>query len=150
MSYSIIDWDFSFAQPLQKHAVFPKLLENVSGGAPPGLPKALAYQDLAADKAYFVSCIADKEKRQGNANLKPTVAQLIEFSSERNFFEVSHHNFPVHQEFVSRYCPRTHENLVAARTQIDHFLAMNAEFSIDSQSIINVIIKLKQFLETES
>lgn len=78
------------------------------------------------------------------------IAHLIESSSERNFFELSH-NYPlVHQEFVTRYCPRTHENLAAARTQIDHFLAINSEFSSDSQLVINVITKLEQLLEAAS
>jgi hypothetical protein len=159
VSCSVIDWDFSFAQPLQKHAVFPKLLENVPGGAPPELPNALAYQDLAADKAYFVSLVAEKEKQQSGTRLKstmttsaskPLLAHIIESSSERNFFELSHHIYPVHQEFVRRYCPRTHENLVAARAQMDHFLAINIGFSDDSQPVTNLIDQLKHLLEAES
>jgi hypothetical protein len=159
VSLSVIDWDFSFAQPLQKHAVFPKLLENVPGGAPPELPQALAYQDLAADKAFFVSLVAEKEKRQKGASLspvmrtstsKPLIAQIIESSSERNFFELSHHIYPVHQEFVRRYYPRTYENLVAAREQIDRFLATNPGFTDDSQTVTDLINKLTHLQETES
>lgn len=61
-STRLIDWDFNFAQSLQKRVVLPKLLENVPGGAPPDVPGPLAYLDLAADKTFFLPALAEKEK----------------------------------------------------------------------------------------
>jgi hypothetical protein len=93
--------------------------------------------------------MADPEKHQGNPT-KSWIAQSIELSSERNFFELSPHTLPGHEESIARYGSRTHENPVAARTQIDHFLAINTELSSDGQPMIDVITELTQSLETES
>ena len=108
--------------PLQKAATFPKLLENVPGGAPPDLPSEDAYVDLAAEKQYFLSVLFREETRRTGAT---SITRLIESSSERNFFEMSLHRLPVHQEFVKRFCLGTPANLAAASAQLLHFRAAN-------------------------
>ena len=57
----IIDWDFTYASPVQKAAIFPKLLENVPGGAPPSVPEPYKYLDLKKDKLNFLTIFATKE-----------------------------------------------------------------------------------------
>jgi hypothetical protein len=136
---SIIDWDFTFVRPLQKHAVFPKLLENVPGAAPFDVPPSLAYLDFKSDKEYFVSIVADKEAQLGKSiGQKPSVAMLLKSSSERNSFEMSHHIAAVHDEFVRRFCERTRKNIQAAREQIGCFITQNPEFSDDDEAIRDV------------
>ena len=122
----MIDWDFTFAVPLQKAATFPKLVENVPGGAPPKTPKELAYLDFSADKTYFLDILSKKEKE---INGKSIIAGLMNNSSERNFFEMSLHRVPVHEEFVKRFCTRSPENVKAALKEMDSFLASNPEYS---------------------
>jgi hypothetical protein len=137
---SFIDWDFTFALPLQKAATFPKLLENVPGGAPPNLPDSVAYLDFSADKAYFLSVFETKERQRSGG---PTpITKLIETSSERNFFELSHHRPAVRKEFVRRYCAHTFENLSAALEQLDCFLARDEEFGAGHEGVVEVLREL--------
>lgn len=60
----LIDWDLTFATPLQAAASFPKFLETPPGGAPAGLGEEYAYLDLADEKACFVEMMREKEKRR--------------------------------------------------------------------------------------
>ncbi|GAB1194032.1 hypothetical protein APSETT444_003269 [Aspergillus pseudonomiae] len=139
----IIDWDCNFAVPLQKAATFPKLLENVPGGAPPSLPATHAYLDLAADKSYFLSILAEKERKRTNGT---SITRLMETSRERNFFEMSHHRVPVHREFVSRFCPRTSENVLAALKEVERFLDINAMFKASDEAIARTVQTLEALL----
>lgn len=91
---SVIDWDFTFAAPLQKAVTFPKLIENVPGAAPPDIPEQLAYLDFSADKSYFLRILAAKETEKREST---SIAKLMGDSSERNFFEMSLHRAPVHK-----------------------------------------------------
>lgn len=142
----IIDWDFTFAQPLQKCAVFPKLLENVPGGAAPHLSEPFCYPDLAYDKAYFLSILAKKEKKKTGEN---SISKLIETSTERNFFEVSHHVAKVHEEYAARFCERSLENIRAALRQCDEFVADNNEFK-DNTILDGIRKQLIRLLQIES
>ncbi|MCJ1251602.1 hypothetical protein MMC30_008837 [Trapelia coarctata] len=135
--------DFTFAHPIQKCAVLPKLLENVPGGAPPDLPGPLAYLDLAADKKFFLSALAEKEKKRTGTT---DMTKLIETSSNRNFFELSHHVAAIHQEFAVRFCTRSGENLTAAMEELEHFLADNTGFSRDDLVIMEVVKSLRDQL----
>ncbi|KAE8306820.1 hypothetical protein BDV41DRAFT_582972 [Aspergillus transmontanensis] len=139
----IIDWDCNFAVPLQKAATFPKLLENVPGGAPPGLPATHAYLDFAADKRYFLSILAEKEMKRTNGT---SITQLMETSSERNFFEMSHHRVPVHREFVSRFCSRARENVGAALKEVERFLDINPMFKASDEAIVRTVQMLEELL----
>ncbi|KAB8210286.1 hypothetical protein BDV34DRAFT_220878 [Aspergillus parasiticus] len=139
----IIDWDCNFAVPLQKAATFPKLLENVPGGAPPGLPATHAYLDFAADKRYFLSNLAEKEMKRTNGT---SITQLMETSSERNFFEMSHHRVPVHRGFVSRFCSRTRENVGAALKEVERFLDINPMFKASDEAIVRTVQMLEALL----
>ena len=148
ISTRLIDWDFAFAQPLQKCAVLPKLLENVPGGAPPELAEELAYVDLAADKFYFLSVLAEKEReRSKSLGVTMNITKLIETSSERNFFELSHHVATIHKEFVARFCVKSRENLKAAMEELDRFVGVNAEFSRDDVTIVEIRKNLEEQLE---
>lgn len=141
---SIIDWDFNFAVPLQKAATFPKLLENVPGAAPPGIPDSHAYLDSSADKSYFLSIFAEKERQRTNGTL---ISKLMETSSERNFFEMSHHRSPVHREFVRRFCPRTGENVHLALKEARRFLDVNPAFKASDEAVVKTVQTLKQLLK---
>jgi len=144
----IIDWDFAFAHPLQKCAVFPKLLENIPGAAPPDLPESLAYINFRVDKAYLLSVLAEKERQRGNRTGRTTdFTKLIETSSERNFFEQSHHIVTTHREFASRFCERSHDNVVSALKQINSFVAKNPEFSHHDGALVDVVMYLEDLLE---
>lgn len=137
----VIDWDFTFASPLQKAATFPKLLENVPGSAPPGLPESHAYLDLVADKYYFLAIFAEKERQKTG---QTSILKLIATSSERNFFEMSIHRPSVRAEFVKKFCLRTPENVSAALTEVDRFLFANADFDKSSQAIVQIVSTLKE------
>lgn len=128
--FSLIDWDFTFASPLQKAATFPKLLENVPGGAPPEIPETHAYIDLSTEKSYFLTVFAEKERQRTD---NTSITRLIETSGERNFFELSLHRPSVHKEFAKRFCFRTPRNIRAALAEIDNFLAANADFRTGSE-----------------
>jgi hypothetical protein len=126
----LIDWDAAFALPLQKSAVWPKLLETIPGAIPPHLPEPLHNLDFSADKAHFLSVFSQKEQQRTG---KTDIAKLIETSSERNFFEMSHHYQTVHPEFVARFCGRSRGNLEAALGEVEGFLGngSNAGFEGD-------------------
>ncbi|KAI9821475.1 MAG: hypothetical protein M1832_003322 [Thelocarpon impressellum] len=145
----VIDWDFTSATPLQVAATFPKLLENVPGGAPPEIPESLAYVDLSADKASFLRILAAKEKARANGNT--AITTLVESSSERKFFEMSLHRRAVHREFVERFCARTRENVLAASAQVEPFLVANLRFFGGSDAaMVEVAAELEKLkAETE-
>ena len=143
-----IDWDFTFAQPLQKAATFPKLLENVPGGAPPDIPEDIAYLDLTTEKEYFLATFAAKEMRDFGSN---TVTRLIASSSERNFFEASLHRAPVHKEFVKKYCSRNQQAIIAAKGELNSFLERNPLFaSEDYQSTISEVYSMLEELNANN
>ncbi|KAE8421313.1 hypothetical protein BDV36DRAFT_292508 [Aspergillus pseudocaelatus] len=133
----------NFAVPLQKAATFPKLLENVPGAAPPGLRETHAYLDFASDKRCFLSILAEKERARTNGT---SITQLMETSSERNFFEMSHHRVPVHREFVSRFCSRTRENVYAALKEVGRFLDIDPTFEASDESIVRTVQTLEALL----
>ncbi|KAE8331516.1 hypothetical protein BDV39DRAFT_201166 [Aspergillus sergii] len=139
----IIDRDCNFAVPLQKAATFPKLLENVPGAAPPGLSETHAYLDFAADKRFFLSILAEKEMKWTNGT---SITQLMGTSSERKFFETSHHRVPVQPEFVSRFCSRTRENVGAALKEVERFLDINPMFSASDEAIVRTVQMLEDLL----
>jgi hypothetical protein len=143
--------NFTFAQPLQKCAVLPKLLENVPDTAPPDLPDALAYIDFRADKSFFLSTFSQKEEQQQQHEKTggtTSLAKLIETSGERNFFELSHHVIPAHKEFVARFCQRNRENSIAALEQMDHFLDDNTQFSCADAVVSDVVKALEEMLKS--
>lgn len=144
----MIDWDFTFAAPLQKAATFPKLIENVPGGAPPKIPEKLAYLDFSADKAFFLDVLTKKEQEKRGTSY---IARLMEGSSERNFFETSLHRAPVHEEFVRKFCKLSLENINAASDEMNNFLATNQQFRNENTEsaitgTINRLMKLKSDL----
>jgi hypothetical protein len=139
----LIDWDLMSAQPLQKWAVFPKLIEHIPGAAPPDLPAEYTNLDFAQDKAYFVAVLAEKERKQTS---KTDIAKLVESSTERVFFEMSHNAPTVHKEFAERFCKRTRANVEAARRELGRFLAENPGISRDDAVVVDVERKLEELL----
>lgn len=127
--------------PLQKAATFPKLLENVPGAAPPDLPESHAYIDLSADKTYFLSVLAEKERERTNDT---SITELMKTSSERNIFEMSLHRAPVHREFIRRFCPRTEENICLALKEVERFLDMDSNFEASDEVITKTIQTLEE------
>lgn len=136
----LIDWNAMFAQPLQKWAVFPKLIEHVPGYAPPGLPKENTYLDFAQDKAYFAAILKEKELTRTG---KTSISDLVQTSTERSFFEMSHNVATVHKEFAQRYCKRTKENADAAMRALESFLADNPGFNRSDAVVMEVEAELK-------
>lgn len=127
--------------------MLPKLLENVPGGAPPDTSGPLAYLDLPADKTFFLSALAEKEKQRTGTT---KITRLIESSSIRNFFELSHHVATVHQEFAVRFCARSRENLAAAMQEIEHLVADNTGFSRDDPVIVEVVKSIRDQFASSS
>lgn len=126
-----------FAQPLQKGAVFPKLIEHIPGAAPPDLPSELQYLDFAEDKEYFVAALSEKEGRQSKDGKTP-IADLVKNSTERAFFEMSHNFQAVHPEFAKRHCQRTKENIEAAKEELEKFISKDTEFTDTDGSVVDV------------
>ena len=127
--------------------MFPKLLENVPGGVPADVPDTLAHLDLGADKGYFLSALAEREQQRTGST---KITRLIETSSERNFFELSHHVATVHKEWATRFCERSRENLTAAVQEVEHFLADNAGFSGDDSVIVEALKSMEDQLASFS
>ncbi|KAI9761408.1 MAG: hypothetical protein M4579_001058 [Chaenotheca gracillima] len=139
----LLDWDLMSAQPLQKWAVFPKLIEHLPGAAPPDIPAESMYLDFAQDKAYFVKVLKEKEKKLLSA---ANIAKLVQSSTKRAFFEMSHNAPTVHKEFADRYCKRTKVNVEAATNELECFLAGNPSISPNDIGIKDVEIRLKELL----
>ncbi|KAI9841307.1 MAG: hypothetical protein M1837_000793 [Sclerophora amabilis] len=139
----LLDWDLMSAQPLQKWAVFPKLIEHLPGAAPPDVPAQLAYLNFAQDKAYLVTTLTKKEKKRTGTT---DTAKLVESSTERAFFEMSHNAPTVHQEFAGRYCQRTRANVEAARRELERFVAENPSISCGDASMMEVESELEKLL----
>lgn len=117
------------------------------GGAPPDVPGPFAYLDLAADKTFFLSALAEREKQRTGTT---KITRLIETSSERNFFELSHNVAAIHLEYAVRFCTRSRENLTAAMEEIEHFLADNTGFSRDDSVIVDVEKAIRDQLTSSS
>ncbi|KAI5777191.1 hypothetical protein EDC01DRAFT_597930, partial [Geopyxis carbonaria] len=105
----LIDWDYTAALPLQKAAVWPKLLHTLPGGGGVG-------GELAADKELFLRIFAAQERARTGAT---ALTELIATSEERAFFEVAHHVAPIREAWVERYCDlRDEGNLSAAEREL--------------------------------
>ncbi|KAI9669571.1 MAG: hypothetical protein M1817_004614 [Caeruleum heppii] len=139
----LIDWDLMSAQPLQKWATFPKLIEHLPGAAPPDVPAQLSYLDFAQDKAYLVQILTEKQKKRSDT---VDIAKLVETSTERAFFEMSHNAPTVHQEFAERNCRPTRANLEAARSELVRFLADNPSIHRDDAGVKDVEKRLDELL----
>ncbi|RDL30699.1 uncharacterized protein BP5553_10044 [Venustampulla echinocandica] len=139
----LIDWNLMSAQPLQKWAVFPKLIDHIPGAAPPDLPAEYTYLNLAQDKAYFVAVLAEKERKNTS---KMDVAKLVESSTERTFFEMSHNALTVHRKFAERFCKRAKANVEGARRELELFLAKNPGISRDDAGVVDVEKELDRLL----
>lgn len=70
----------------------------------------------------------------------------METSSERNFFEMSLHRVPVHREFISRFCPRTDENVRLAFKEVRRFLDVNPTFKASDEAIAKTVQTLEVLL----
>ncbi len=144
---SVIDWDFTFAAPLQKAVTFPKLIENVPGAAPPDIPEQLAYLDFSADKSYFLRILAAKETEKREST---SIAKLMGDSSERNFFEMSLHRAPVHKKFIEKFCTRSLQNVRAAMGQLENFLATYPNFKTEVGDAVDETTRMLTISESES
>jgi len=107
---SVIDWDFTVASPLQKAATWPKLLQYTPGAVPYGHSDRL--MSHPADQAMFLQLLREKERQR---NCSETVANLVETSYERNFFELSLQMKTVHQESVKAHPPSSEQYKAALR-----------------------------------
>jgi hypothetical protein len=108
----VIDWDFTVASPLQKAATWPKLLQYTPGAVPYG--HSDRFMSHPADQAVFLQLLRDKERRRIGSE---TIANLVEMSYERNFFELSLQMKTVHEEWVKAH-PPTSEQYDAALRQL--------------------------------
>lgn len=141
MLHRLIDWDLASAQPLRKWAVFPKLIEHMPGEVPPHLPAAYTHLDFGPDRADFVAVLAEKETPRHSTL---GIAQLVESSTERAFFEMSHHTPTVHREFAERFCHRTPGNVAAARRELGRFLGENLGIGRDDGGVREVERELEK------
>jgi hypothetical protein len=100
----IIDWDFTVASPLQNLATWPKLLQYTPGLVPPG--HSDEFMSHPADQETFIQLLRGKERRRYGSE---TIANLVETSYERNFFELSLQMKTVHQQWIKAHPPTQSE-----------------------------------------
>ena len=135
----IIDWDVTFAMPLQKAASWPKLLQYIPGAVPPGNDDR--FMSHPEDKKLFLRLVEDKEVRRRGTSI---VSKLMESSYERTFFEMSLHMKTVHYEWIKRY-PHTSSRLKDALHQLDEIIAKYPELRCDEAALEtrkNLMVKL--------
>ncbi len=125
----IVDWDFTFAMPLQKAASWPKLLQYIPGAVPPGQDER--YMSHPKDKKLFLKRLEEKEKRRRGTT---TVSKLMETSYERSFFEMSLKMKTVHREWVKQY-PHTCSRLEAALHHLDELMDKYEELRFNGMAI---------------
>ena len=125
----IVDWDFTFAMPLQKAASWPKFLQFTPGAVPPGQDDK--FMSHPADKEIFLRMLREKEIIRRGSSI---VAQLMESSYERNFFENSLHMKTVHREWVKCH-PHTIAMLRTAIFQLDELIAKHPELEFNQVAI---------------
>lgn len=107
--------------PLQKAAVWPKLLQYTPGNVPPGHSDAIMEHNV--DKIKFLEMLKEKELlRRGTSS----VSSLMKTSYERNFFEMALHMKTVHGEWVKAH-PQTAEGWRKALHQLDDLILKEPE-----------------------
>ena len=106
----VIDWEFTVASPLQKAATWPKLLQYTPGAVPYGHSDQL--MSHPADQTLFLQLLREKEHRRNGSE---TIANLVETSYERNFFELSLQMKTVHREWVKAHPPSSEQYRAALR-----------------------------------
>jgi hypothetical protein len=90
----------------------PPRIRQMPGAVPYG--HSDRFMSHPADQAFFLHLLRDKERRTVGSE---TIANLVETSYERNFFELSLHMKTVHQEWVKAH-PPTSEQYDAALRQL--------------------------------
>ena len=90
-----------------------------------------------------MSILAKKERQREDITGKRTdFTSLIESSSERKFFELSHHIVATHREFIARFYPRIRKNLESALEHADCFVANHPELDREMKCVRNIIADL--------
>lgn len=141
VSHRVVDWDDAYAVPLQKAAVYPKLLEFAPGDEFPDLPDDYIEPDLSVEKASFLTVLAEKEHALTGCT---KLAKLIETSSERNFFELALNRERVRAEWARKYCLRTGDNVREASRSLHDFMAVekNADWLNESVGGASAVVEL--------
>lgn len=81
-------------------------------------------ETFAEDRLFLENSTKKKELSQ---NLPVKVSRLLRDSGQRLIFQSAFHFKGIHQKFVEMHCPRTEENIQAARLQLDTVLNLYPE-----------------------
>jgi hypothetical protein len=90
--------------------------------------------------------VAVSRGKEWKQTSKMDIAKLVESSTERAFFEMSHNALTVHKESAERFCKRTRANMEVARRELGLFLPGNPGISRDDAGVVDVERELEELL----
>ncbi|KAJ5567163.1 hypothetical protein N7535_006469 [Penicillium sp. DV-2018c] len=124
----VIDWDWMYVAPLPAVIHHPWFIADIPGWNNVGVANAESFEE---DRAYLENAV---KKREISRHLPLTVSTLLRDSGKRLFFQSAFHVRGIHEMFVTMHCPRTEENIKAARSQLDIVLRLYPELG-DSDNV---------------
>ena len=118
----MIDWDWVSFAPLPAIVHHPWFIADIPGWNNEGITEGESFRE---DRLYLENTIKKMETSQ---HLPSKVSTLLYGSKERLFFQSAFHFKGIYKQFVKLHCPRTEENLIAAKLQLDMVLAIYPEW----------------------
>ncbi|KAI2670335.1 hypothetical protein N7451_008905 [Penicillium sp. IBT 35674x] len=117
----VIDWDWMSVAPLPAIIHHPWFIADIPGWRNDGVTDGESFVD---DRLYLETSVKMKESSQ---RLPSRVSTLLAGSKKRLFFQSAFHFKDIHERFVKMHCPRTENNIRAARLQLDTVLTLYPE-----------------------
>ena len=119
--YRVIDWDWMSIGPLPAIIHHPWFIADVPGWNNDGVVEGESFEE---GRLYLENAI---KKREISRYLPLTVSTLLSDSGKRLSFQSAFHFRGIYERFVKMHCPRTEENITAARSQLDTVLRLYPE-----------------------
>ncbi|KGQ06864.1 hypothetical protein BBAD15_g7832 [Beauveria bassiana D1-5] len=118
---SVVDWDWMYLAPLPVIIHHPWFIADIPGWKNDGVGDG---DNFAEDRLFLENAIKSRELSQ---QLPPVVSTLLTGSEKRLFFQSAFHFKDIHENFVRLHCPRTEENIKAAKFQLAAVLSLYPE-----------------------
>ncbi|KAE8353818.1 hypothetical protein BDV28DRAFT_147755 [Aspergillus coremiiformis] len=139
----VIDWDWMYVAPLPAIVHHPWFIADIPGWNNDGVAEG---ENFTEDRLYLENLIRMKESSQ---HLPRTISTLLGDSGKRLFFQSAFHYKGIHERFVKMHCPKSENNIRAAKLQLEAVLSLYPDLA-DKEGVLEIQKCLERNVETKS